>query len=1118
MTTFQIIGVIFMAVCAVGIIYSLRKGDKSRYHYLLLTLVMVASGQSAFAQTTWSLQPTSSGNTITYKVKRSGDISQAVTVRYRTVGLSSYEGENFTSANGTLTFPAGIDQQIVTVTTQTPSTEAYKYYQSGAARKYLFEVTDMGGFTLLSREDNAGAGTVFNTSYLNQSVTDLVYFNSNGAIKSGDGNKYVDASYSSSSWVQVTDGGYSQAVHTISTNNLYSNNSSATSFRSYLNEIGYNMYATVYFTQMEEQDGYQYIQILADNSSTYDGNDPNGAVNAPSTSLYKACFILSYDPSGSVMSEAHYQFFPHRYDYVDMAAEQTAGITHYEFDYDNSHLYQQKFRTTSYQASTSGSLVLAPTVNNLNVRFDAAGSGGDTWDFKNLKVRLALVDATKPKIRNNNDIRVADGAYGYGNTVYITIPFTEIVTVTGNPTLSTTWGELNYLAGSGTNVLTFSGHIEADLGTVLTINSIGGTSFTIKDLMGNTYNNTSINKTYSGLQVTNPWAGSGTANDPYIIMDSYQLNLLSKLVWAGNYYENKYFKLGANITYSSSTSWSSTSSFTSNFTSIGGWGHSFRGIFDGDGHSISGIRIYKSGSSTDDECQGLFGYASSATIKNLVLYNVNIVGYKQVGAIAGSQTYGTFQDCYIYNTRVAATSGTQQEVIAGSISGGNRDRIYFKNCKIGSNAGQHNIVKLTLTNDATVTRTPVTTVNSTLTTYSDGATISGEEYYSPDATITLGYSGSVPSGSFVKYTASTSTGDITFTNIDGNVLTMPDADVTVSAAILPEVTYLDANGDAHQCSDYTLITSSTSNVEMGASGKTHWYVVSSDATINAMLKFTDATANLILCNGATLNVNRTNSGSAVFANNLNIFGQTNGNGTLNATVSNGSGISSNALGIYGGIVSASGGDYGINAGGNSITLGYTAAANRVTASSYLCNSLTVKAGQTLTDGEGHIYSGTYTGNDLNSTLTAMATKTLQPAYSITLPANFTVTGTTAAQGYASANEVVTIHTAEGYTITSASYTPAGGSATTINPVEGVWSFTMPAANTTVNATRVVNTYTVHFDANATNGIDVTGTMEDMDFTYGQAQNLTINDFERTGYTFDGWNTAADGTGTAYSNQ
>ena len=1083
----------------------------------ILFFIGIALRQSAFAQTIWSLQPTSSGNTITYKVKRSGDISQAVTVRYRTVGLSSYEGENFTSANGTLTFPAGIDEKTVTVTAQTPSTEAYKYYQSGATRKYLFEVTDMGGFSLVSKEDNAGAGTVFNTSYLNQSVTDLVYFTYNGAIQSGDGNKYVDASHSGSSdWVQVTDGGYKQAVHTISTNGLYNNNSTSNSFRSYLNEIGYNMYATVYFTQKEEQDGYQYIQILADNSSTYDGDDPDGAVNAPSTSIYKASFILSYDPSGSVMSDPHYQFFPHRYNYVDRAAEQTAGISHYEFDYDNSHLYQQRFKATSYQSNTSGSLVLAPTVNNLNVRFDAAGSGGDTWDFKNLKVRLALVDATKPTIRNNNDIRVADGAYGYGNTVYITIPFTEIVTVTGTPTLNTTWGTLNYIAGSGTNVLTFSGNIQADLGTVLTVNSIGGTSFTIKDLMGNTCNNTSINKTFNGLQVTNPWTGSGTANDPYIIMDRYQLDLLSRLVWSGQLFANTYFKLGADISYthSSSDTWDKTSSFTSNFTSIGGWGNSFRGIFDGNGHSISGIRIYKNGSANVDECQGLFGMTySGSMVKNLVLYDINIVGKNQVGVLVGSAG-GTIQDCYIYNARAQAANGSSCGIINGSGTS-TITRAYYKNCNIGSNTGQHNIAQLTLTDNATVTRTPVTTLNANVTLYGNGATINGAEYYTSGTTVTLGYSGSVSQGSFVKYTASTSSGDITYSNINnGNVLTMPDADVTVSATILPVVTYLDANGIAQQCSDYTVITSSTDDVEMGASGKTHWYVVNSDATVN-LLDLYDATANIILCDGATLTVNNTN-GSAVIAKALNIYGQTYGNGTLNATSSISSAISSHALGIYGGIVSTSGSNYGINAGSNPITLGYTAPANRFTSSNYNCSSVIVKAGQTLTDGEGNLYSGTYTGDGLDATLAALAGKTLQPAYSLTLPDHFTVTGTTAPQGFAPAGETVTLHTDEGYTITAASYTPEGGSATTITPVEGMWSFTMPTANTTVNATRVVNTYTVHFDANATNGINVTGTMEDMDFTYGQAQNLTTNDFERTGYTFTGWNTAADGSGDAYT--
>ena len=53
-------------------------------------------------------------------------------------------------------------------------------------------------------------------------------------------------------------------------------------------------------------------------------------------------------------------------------------------------------------------------------------------------------------------------------------------------------------------------------------------------------------------------------------------------------------------------------------------------------------------------------------------------------------------------------------------------------------------------------------------------------------------------------------------------------------------------------------------------------------------------------------------------------------------------------------------------------------------------------------------------------------------------------------------------------------------------------------------------YTVKFDSNGG-----TGTMSDQTFTMNVAQNLTANTFTRTGYTFAGWNTKADGTGTSY---
>ncbi len=58
------------------------------------------------------------------------------------------------------------------------------------------------------------------------------------------------------------------------------------------------------------------------------------------------------------------------------------------------------------------------------------------------------------------------------------------------------------------------------------------------------------------------------------------------------------------------------------------------------------------------------------------------------------------------------------------------------------------------------------------------------------------------------------------------------------------------------------------------------------------------------------------------------------------------------------------------------------------------------------------------------------------------------------------------------------------------------------------------TYTVEFDPNSGSG----GPMENQDFTYDVAQNLTEIGFTKTGYTFTGWNTMADGKGTSYTNK
>jgi len=69
-----------------------------------------------------------------------------------------------------------------------------------------------------------------------------------------------------------------------------------------------------------------------------------------------------------------------------------------------------------------------------------------------------------------------------------------------------------------------------------------------------------------------------------------------------------------------------------------------------------------------------------------------------------------------------------------------------------------------------------------------------------------------------------------------------------------------------------------------------------------------------------------------------------------------------------------------------------------------------------------------------------------------------------------------------------------------------------AGNVTATAEWVGNTYTVVYNANGG-----TGSMANTSHTYGEGSSLRTNSFTHSGYTFTGWNTKEDGTGTTYAN-
>ncbi len=698
----------------------------NRKKVLILLFALLASC-GIWAQNGWAIYASHNNDTdvTTFTISRT-NTAVAETVHYRLVNLSAYAGQHYnvimvngqtsSALSGNLSFSAGDESKTVQVREQAATTNAYKYQTTDTERSYKLEVTDAGGFFLAGNTRSFSTGTSFSADKVSQSITNLVYFsgtNYNSAVSSS---KYVDVSYTPpasqvetsgtlSGYVLIDDSyDYAQKAATVSTSSLISTTGADTA---YLNNMGCKIYATVCFTEKERDDGYQYIQIIAGNgSASYDtGYDPEKTVNDPVNSVYKVCFELSTgsDAQGK-------QFFPHRYNYANKSAETSAHIGITEFSQTDGKLWQQKFKS-GYQATNSGSLVFKTNVANITTRFDAGGNNDDTWGYKDLFVRMALVDATAP---TKLAVSVAPGKHCKGNTVYVSVAFNEIVKVTGTPKLTTEnhWGDLNYVAGDGTNVLTFSATIPENATGYLNITGLSGT---VKDLAGNnlvgsgvtasnlcpldvsypwpiTYDLTggtaSNPATYTWetptFTLTNPtrsrctflgWTGSngnepqttvtianhshtplsytahwmplwwgipngadGSAEHPYLIATTEDLDTLAALVGRGTSFSSTYFLQTADIVYAGTLN---------NYTPVGRLeANPFGGRYDGGGYTISGINV----SSSYDE-YGLFGRLSStAMVQNLTLASSTFTAHHSVGGIVGYNDRGRVQNCRVEST------------------------------------------------------------------------------------------------------------------------------------------------------------------------------------------------------------------------------------------------------------------------------------------------------------------------------------------------------------------------------------------------------------------------------------------------------------------------------------
>ena len=1067
----------------------------------------------------FTVTSSTSGSSTKFIVNRSGEgTNLAETVCYRTVGLSAYAGQHFTSKSGALTFAAGQTAITNTISETTPSADAYRF-QTATSRSYRFELTDEGGFPITNAVRAITIGTRVNSSNA-FALKDLT-------ISAGT--------------ITVTDGGYDQAYHSVTVNNYFN----AAAPKDYLVVAGAQLRATVTFHAHEKDDGYQYVAIYANTStSNVDTGAKDGDPGTISYSRYMAGFTID----GNVSSTYYPYTFP-----LTSKGDSCGAQAHPWSGNSNGNLQQQYFNTNC--RATDGRLIIPTSLSSLYIRLNASGNLNDTWYASNVVAHVQAVDTNAPsKIAAS----AAPGVHAKGNDIYVSVAFSEPVTCS-SASLSTTWGTLIYNSGSGSNVLTFKGtisdtaygnlnitgksgtikdlsgkdlsgglnqtglasltsshtytisydlaggvlsdgasnptnytyesaaialtnpvrpgytfagwsgtgfsgtrttvniaahshgdraytahwtpieyavHFEANGGTgsmtnqtftydapqALTANAFactgyafagwtvspdgGGTGYVDGETVGNLTNeNGAVVNLYAQWNPI-PWAGTGTRADPYVIMYPSQLDLLAAQVNAGDKFENTYFVLGTNITYAYTTDWNDATSTENNYTAIGrrlaDVPRNFKGTFDGQGYTVSGIRIYKGGDSTTDGMQGLFGRTFDGTVKNVTLADARITGHHYVGGIVGDQNYGIVENCHVASNVAihAVASSTRNHggivgyLFGSSLSGkttgctsaatltmadGLTGCKYYGGIVGGTNSGEirnclafgatvpdvecaGTVVGLNDNNNTTLASNyyractvagtanatgvgtgagdvagalPVFTVggNDIAVASTPDVTHDGTDYYAEGSVVTLAYVGTVPAGFTLSYVVSAGT-------IDGDSLTMPAADVTVTATLAPPsswIPYVDANGDTQYCAEYTVLTNADGDVRYGGGAET-WYVVTNDVTISGQLQFYNY-AHLILCDGATLAVTNEN-GAAIEARDISVYGQTNGTGSVVAT-GDYCGINANgSVTINGGIVTANGDDYGINANG-SVTI----------------NGGIVTATATATDGDGIYAAG-----------------------------------------------------------------------------------------------------------------------------------------------------------------
>lgn len=168
-----------------------------------------------------------------------------------------------------------------------------------------------------------------------------------------------------------------------------------------------------------------------------------------------------------------------------------------------------------------------------------------------------------------------------------------------------------------------------------------------------------VGMVYPALSVITSAAWGGSATIPSLQGDVYQIASAENLAWFANAVNSGTTAINAVLT--ADIQLNEEGSTENEWTPIGTSEHPFEGIFDGAGHTISGLYI----NAPEDYHVGLFGVINDTDdsktvsvtpefieqskiirVKNLRVTDANVTGYQNVGGIVGYSIGGGVKDCY----------------------------------------------------------------------------------------------------------------------------------------------------------------------------------------------------------------------------------------------------------------------------------------------------------------------------------------------------------------------------------------------------------------------------------------------------------------------------------------